>query len=128
MSDAPEPLEAVALGFVLRVRNLRACTEFYTKALELPVRFREDRKVCLRLGHAYLMLIADDAPPAPSGNPILRLSVRDVAVTAGRLSMRDVPVDLSHDETGMIAVFRDPEGNPCELRKAETGFLDKDTG
>ncbi len=124
VTDWPEPLEAVALGFVLRVLNFRACTAFYSEALEMPILFREERKVCLRLGHAYLMLIADTSPPDPSGNPILRLSVPDVAVTAGRLSMRNVPVDLAHTEAGLIATFRDPDGNPCELRKAEDGFLE----
>ena len=122
MNEPREPFDIKGFGFVLRTSHLRESVEFYSDTLDLPVWFRGEDRVCLRMGDAYLMLEAGAATGAVITPPVLQFSVADVTVAAGQLSMRGVRVELKSTKAGMRATFQDPDGNICELIQADEGF------
>ena len=122
LSEPRDPFDIKSFGFVVKTAHLRESVEFYSETLDLPVWFRGEDRVCLRMGDAYLMLEEGTEPNNAFTPPVLQFSVADVTIAAGQLSMRGVRVELKSGDKGIQATFQDPDGNICELIQADEGF------
>lgn len=115
-------------GVVLFVENYAECVSFYRDRLGLRLLKDQGDVTILGFGAGYLMI--ERAPgvarpaKARSENPtVLRFNVADVDAEAARLRATGIEIDVGHYEWGVIAPFRDPDGNLCELRNHFDGFF-----
>ena len=110
-------------GIILYVHHYQACLRFYKDLLELPILFDTPNLTCFEFGHAYLMVERQDANDPPLGFPnptfCLRFNVPDVKRVRDRLVARGVAVDYQEHTWGIIAKFRDPEGNLIGIKDEE---------
>ena len=112
-------------GIILHTERYEDCVRFYRDVIGLPVEFEKDEPeqilTCLALGEAYLMIeiggLARDTVKSRQENPItIRLNVANVDAAADYLRRRGVEVSIIKFAWGTIGRFRDPDGNPCQLR------------
>lgn len=122
-------INALRTGQVLYVRNYEACLDFYGNKLRLPVHFANEALTCYDLSGTYLMVEREDRPEylaLPADHPktftCLRLNVADVKVAAQAISARGIDVDYQEHSWGIVAKFKDPDGNLIAF-KDEAGFL-----
>jgi len=116
-------------GQILYVRNYEACLDFYGDKLQLPVHFANEALTCYDFYGTYLMVEREDREDyleLPADQPktftCLRLNVSDVKAAADELIARGVEADYQEHDWGVVAKFRDPDGNLLAL-KDETGFV-----
>lgn len=118
-------MQFARLGLILLTKNYKACVDFYTKTLGLPVMYEKDEPgstlTCCDFGGAYLMIETDGPEPAVmksiEQNPTkLRFNVADVEATAVALRQKGVAIEVETYPWGTIANFTDPDGNLCSLR------------
>ncbi|MFT5999621.1 MAG: lactoylglutathione lyase [Neolewinella sp.] len=122
-------INALRTGQVLYVRNYEACLGFYGKKLQLPVHFANEALTCYNLFGTYLMVEREDRTEyltLPQDHQrmftCLRFNVNDVKAAADELIARGVDADYQEHAWGIVAKFRDPDGNLIAL-KDEAGFV-----
>lgn len=112
-------------GIILFVENYDACVAFYRATLELPLIKDQGDLVILGFGDGYLMVEREGVAlphKTRAENPtVLRFNVADVEASAGLLRNRGVDVEVKTFAWGTVGQFRDPDGNPCELRNHYDG-------
>lgn len=123
-------MEFTRAGIILFTEHYAACVAFYRDTLTLPVMFALDSPdstlTCLDLGGAYLM-IEPGGRSNPEGKGLaetsvkLRLNVEDLDAALATLTAKGVAIERLDFPWGSVANFRDPDGNPCQLR-SERGF------
>jgi lactoylglutathione lyase len=118
-------LDIERTGLILHTERYQDCVRFYRNVIGLQIEFEKDEPeqvlTCLRLGDGYLMIElggwAKDAVKSRHENPVtVRLNVTDVHAAADILRSQGVEVAVSEFGWGTIGRFRDPDGNPCQLR------------
>jgi len=115
-------------GLVLFVEHYARCVAFYRDVLGLPLLKDQGDVTILGFGAAYLMIetapgIARSAKSRAENPAVLRFNVANVDAMAERLRAHGVEIAVAHHDWGVIAPFRDPDGNPCELRNHFDGFF-----
>jgi lactoylglutathione lyase len=117
-------------GLVLPVADYAGCVAFYRDVLELPVLFALDRDDSVLTGFdlagAYLLVepggIAKTPETFPDDTQIrLRFNVADLDAAIAELRGKGVAVERLDHSWGSVGLFRDPDGNLCQLRD-EVGF------
>ena len=117
-------------GFVLPVADYAACVAFYRDVLDLPVLFAHDRADSVLTGFdlagAYLLVEPDGIAKTPETFPDdaqvrLRFNVADLDAAIAELRDKGVAVERLDHSWGSVGLFRDPDGNLCQLR-GEAGF------
>ncbi len=110
-------------GFLLRVENYEACVEFYSKILELPVRYQKPGMTNFQFGGSYLLL-EKAWEPSPTeirerDNPpfILRINVVDLVAANEKVKSKGIKTHIFFSDWGDVANFRDPGGNLVEFCK-----------
>ncbi len=119
-------MEIERTGLILCTERYEACVRFYRDVLGLARLFETDELTCFDFGGSYLMVeregVARPAGKSKAENPTcLRFNVKDVRGCAQLLRDRGIDVHYQEYSWGVIARFRDPDGNLCALRD-ETGF------
>lgn len=115
-------------GIVLFLDDYAGGVAFYRDTMGLPVIEDYGDVTILGFGSAYLMLEreAGIGRPAKSRaeNPaVLRFNVADVDAMAEILGRRGVAIEVARYDWGIVGRFRDPDGNPCELRNHYDGVF-----
>lgn len=115
-------------GIVLFVERYAECVRFYRDIIGLPLLKDQGDVTILSFGAAYLMIetapgIARPAKSRAENPSVLRFNVEDVDAVAARLRSHGVEIAVAHHDWGIIAPFRDPDGNLCELRNHHDGFF-----
>jgi lactoylglutathione lyase len=118
MSGSSAP--SVHTGVILKTERFDACVRFYHDLLGLPLWWEKPDLCCLRFGSGYLMVerkgVATDSLKSVLQNPtVLRFHVPDIETAADALRQQEVAVEILRFDWGVIGVFADPDGNPCEL-------------
>ena len=117
-------------GFVLPVADYAGCVAFYRDVLELPVLFQIDRADSVLTGFdlagAYLLVEPGGVAKSPETFPDdaqvrLRFNVADLDAAIAELRGKGVAVERLDHAWGSVGLFRDPDGNLCQLR-GEAGF------
>ncbi len=117
-------------GFVLPVADYAGCVAFYRDVLDLPVLFALDRADSVLTGFdlagAYLLAepggIAKTPETCPDDAQVrLRFNVRELDAATAELRGKGVAVERLDHDWGSVGLFRDPDGNLCQLRD-ERGF------
>lgn len=117
-------------GFVLPVADYARGVAFYRDILELPVLFQVDRPDSLLTGFdlagAYLLVEPGGVAKTPETFPDdaqvrLRFNVADLDAAIAELRGKGVSVARLDHSWGSVGLFRDPDGNLCQLR-GEAGF------
>jgi len=99
------------------VRDLDKAVTFYTHALGLPLQSR-DTVARLDVDGVLLELVptSDETKVQGGGNARLCFAVEDLNKATAQLRERQVPVDpVQVVENGLLAPFRDPDGNELVL-------------
>jgi len=115
-------------GVVLFLDDYAAGVAFYRDSLGLPVQADYSDVTILGFGSGYLMLEREPGIGRPAKsraeNPaVLRFNVADVDRTAEMLRGRGIEIVVSRYDWGIVGRFRDPDGNPCELRNHYDGVF-----
>lgn len=115
-------------GVVLFLDDHAAGVAFYRDTLKLPVIEDYADVVILGFGGGYLMLereagIARGEKSRAENPAVLRFNVADVDAMAAALRLRGVEIAVSRYDWGIVGRFRDPDGNPCELRNHYDGVF-----
>jgi lactoylglutathione lyase len=118
-------VDYVRTGVILFVERYADCVAFYRDVLELPVAFEIDRPGSRLTGFdysgAYLML-EEGGWARPGGKSIedtqarLRFNVADLDAAIAELRAKGVVLERVDHDWGSVALFHDPDGNPCQLR------------
>ena len=117
-------------GLVLPVADYTGCVAFYRDVLDLPVLFQLDRAdsvlTAFDLAGAYLLVEPGGIAKTPETFPDdaqvrLRFNVADLDAAIAELRGKGVTVDRLDRAWGSVGLFRDPDGNLCQLRD-EAGF------
>jgi lactoylglutathione lyase len=117
-------------GFVLPVQNYPGCVAFYRDTLELSVLFELDEPDSVLTGFdlqgAYLLVEPGGVAKTPETFPDdaqvrLRFNVADLDAALAELRGKGVAVERLDHSWGAIGLFRDPDGNLCQLR-SDRGF------
>ena len=116
-------------GLVLHTERYEDCVAFYRDVVGLKIEFRKNEPgqvlTIFDFGSAYLMLEEDGFASAQTKtkreNPVtLRFNVSDLAPIVSGLRGHGVEVRVERFDWGAIADFRDPDGNRCQLREANS--------
>lgn len=114
-------------GIILFVEHYDAAVHFYRHILELPLLKDQGDLVILGFGDGYLMVeregVAAEMKSRAQNPMVLRFNVADVEASAAMLRDRGVAVSVEAFPWGTVGKFRDPDGNPCELRNHYDGFF-----
>jgi lactoylglutathione lyase len=108
---------------LLRTENYEQCVEFYSKVLELPVRYQKPELTNFQFGGSYLLL-EKAWEPSPREirerkNPpfLLRINVEDVEAAVRKVRAKGIEVHHASYDWGEVGNFRDPGGNLVEFCK-----------
>lgn len=110
-------------GVILFVEHYPECVAFYRDLLGLEVEYEKEGLTRFSFGGAYLMLESTRSS-APGDrelneNPaVVRFDVENVLASARHLQERNIPVEVTAFEWGVIGTFHDPDGNCCEFKNA----------
>ncbi len=115
-------MKADETGILLWVKNYQACVDFYSRVLELKIRFQKSYLTTFDFGDSYLLVEKEDPAHGPiqrDGRPpfILRLNVPDVQQATWQLRAKDVEVEFNSHDWGDIGQFHDPDGNILQFCK-----------
>ncbi len=110
-------------GIILYVEHYEQCVRFYSDVLGLRIVWTKDDLTSFEFGSSYLMIeiggVASLAEKSIQQNPtVLRFNVEDIRSAADAIEAKGVAVELLSFEWGDIGVFKDPDGNRCELKNA----------
>jgi lactoylglutathione lyase len=117
-------------GIILFVERYADCVAFYRDVLELPLAFEIDRPGSRLTGFdysgAYLMIeeggwAKDGGKSIAETQARLRFNVADLDAAIAELRAKGVALERADYDWGAVALFHDPDGNPCQLR-GERGF------
>jgi lactoylglutathione lyase len=117
-------------GLVLPVADYAGCVAFYRDVLELPVLFALDQPDSVLTGFdlagTYLLVEPGGIAKTPETLPPeifpedaqirLRFNVADLDGAVAELRGKGVAVERQDHSWGSVGVFRDPDGNICQLR------------
>lgn len=117
-------------GVVLPVEDYDGCVAFYRDVLDLPMLFQIDRPDSVLTGFdlagAYLLVEPGGRAKTPETFPEdaqirLRFNVADLDAAIAELRGKGVKVRRLDHSWGSVGLFRDPDGNLCQLR-SDSGF------
>ena len=116
-------MNVIQHGIILFVEKYVECVDFYRDVLSLQVAYEKESLTCFHFGSAYLMLEdggkCSMAEKSRAQNPtVLRFNVSDLEAAAAELESKCCPVERLSFEWGRIGVFKDPDGNRCEMKNA----------
>tara|TARA_R100000365_G_scaffold1259_2_gene4442 strand:+ start:6701 stop:7087 length:387 start_codon:yes stop_codon:yes gene_type:complete len=125
-----EGITAARFGIILKTERFAACTEFYRDVLSLNLWYQKPHLLCFHFGvDSYLMVerggVSADLRKGAEINPVvLRFDVPDIDRAANRIAELGIAVEVLRLEWGTIAIFSDPDGNPCEFKNADDPYFD----
>lgn len=123
-------IAATRFGVILKTENFDECTEFYRNVLSLKLWYQKPDLFCFHFGaDSYLMVerggVKSGLRKGAETNPVvLRFDVPDVDRAANRLVELGIEVEVLRFEWGTIAIFSDPDGNPCEFKNADDPYFE----
>lgn len=112
-------------GFILYTINYEACLHFYGSVLGLKVLYQKESLTCFDFNGSYLMVEIDDETDkveslAPTRDrTCIRLNVDNVKEACKILDDNNIPYNYGEYDWGIIAKFRDPDGNLIGFRSAQ---------
>ena len=116
-------------GLILFTENYDECVAFYRDALSLPVLEVLDNEhsklTKFRYGADTYLMIETEGTARPGGKSLdensvwLRFNVADVETAAAELEAKGVEVSIRREVWGILADFKDPDGNLCSLRQED---------
>lgn len=112
-------------GIILKTENFAECVEFYRDVLSLKEWYQKPDLFCFHFGaDNYLMVerggVRSSHRKGTDANPVvMRFDVPDVGLAAERIAVLGIDVEVLRFEWGTIAIFADPDGNPCEFKNAD---------
>jgi lactoylglutathione lyase len=114
------PIPTAHHGVILKTERFDECVRFYHEIMGLPLWWEKPGLSCLRFGAGYLMVeglgVAASGAKTVAQNPtVLRFHVQDITAASDSLRGSGVAVEVLRFDWGVIGVFVDPDGNPCEL-------------
>ena len=118
-------MEVQKSGFILYTINYKECVIFYEHVLKLNVLYRKKELTCFDFFGSYLMVEIDDATDLKEPSIVkrdkicLRINVKDVKKACEILDINDIPYNYKEFDWGVIAKFRDPDGNLIGFRSAK---------
>jgi len=125
-----EETTAARFGIILKTENFSECVKFYQDVLSLKLWYQKPDLFCFHFGvDSYLMVerggMGSGQRKGTEANPVvLRLDVPDVDRAADRIAELGIDVEVLRFEWGTIAIFADPDGNPCEFKNANDPYFD----
>lgn len=118
-------MEILKSGFILYTINYKECVFFYENILKLDVLYRKDSLTCFDFNGSYLMVEIDDESNltepsiAKRDKTCLRMNVKNVKKACEILDKNAIPYDYHEFDWGIIAKFRDPDGNLIGFRSTQ---------
>lgn len=125
-----EEITATRFGIILKTEKFDECTEFYRDVLSLKLWYQKPDLFCFHFGaDSYLMVerggVTSGLRKGAETNPVvLRFDVPDVDLAADRIAELGIDVEVLRFEWGTIAIFSDPDGNPCEFKNADDPYFE----
>lgn len=125
-----EEANPARFGIILKTENFAECVKFYRDVLSLGVWYQKPDLLCFHFGaESYLMVerggVGSSQRKGSEANPVvLRFDVPDVDCAAERIAGLGVDVEVLRFEWGTIAIFSDPDGNPCEFKNADDPYFE----
>ena len=110
-------------GIIIFTEHYQKCVVFYRDLLGLEIIFKNDSLTCFDFGGAYFMVesngISKTIEKTRAENPtVIRFNVENVETTANELQTQNIDVSVTKYSWGTIGVFKDPDGNRCQLKDA----------
>ena len=107
-------------GVILKTERFEDCVRFYRDLMGLALWWEKPGLSCLRFASGYFMVerlgVAAQGAKAVAQNPtVLRFHVPNIEVAAVALRGAGISAEVLRYDWGVICVFADPDGNPCEL-------------
>ncbi|WP_323788369.1 VOC family protein [Psychroserpens sp.] len=113
-------------GHILYVNNYEECIEFYGQSLKLPVLFKNEDLTCFDFYGTYLMVEKEDRQDYLNDHSeirtysCIRLNVDDVKQHSDKLKSQNIAVDYQEHKWGIVAKFKDPDGNLIAFKDEES--------
>lgn len=123
-------MEIVNTGFILYTIKYEACISFYKDILGLNVLYTKGKLTCFDFHGSYLMIEFDDeiehSLPSKStrDRTCIRLNVSNVKNACKALDLYNIEYTYQEFDWGIIAKFRDPDGNLIGFRSSKEHLLD----
>ncbi|QYO76279.1 VOC family protein [Devosia salina] len=117
-------------GIILKTEKIAECVKFYQDVLSLKLWYQKPDLFCFHFGaDSYLMVerggVTSGLRKGAETNPVvLRFDVPDVDRAADRIAGLGIDVEVLRFEWGTIAIFSDPDGNPCEFKNADDPYFE----
>ncbi|NNF22219.1 MAG: glyoxalase/bleomycin resistance/dioxygenase family protein [Saprospiraceae bacterium] len=118
-------MEINQTGIILYTVNYLDCIKFYNHIMGLEILYKKESLTCFDFLGSYLMIEIDDEfnkteTLAPVRDRLcLRMNVPDVKEACKALDKHNIPYSYGEYEWGIIAKFRDPDGNLLGFRSAK---------
>ena len=111
---------------ILYVKNYEACIVFYGQSLKLPVLFKNEELTCFDFFGTYLMIEKEDRAEylldtsKNKNYSCIRINVKDVKTHSENLKNQNIAVDYQEHHWGIVAKFKDPDGNLLAFKDEES--------
>ena len=121
-------------GFILYTINYEKCIQFYEEILGLKILYKKATLTCFDFYGSYLMVEIDDTTKITESSipnrdkTCIRINVANVKTACELLDANSIDYDYSEHDWGIIAKFRDPDGNLIGFRSAIEFQQDIDYG
>ncbi|MBU1305193.1 MAG: VOC family protein [Alphaproteobacteria bacterium] len=125
-----EDITVARFGIILKTENFAGCIEFYRNVLSLKLWYQKQDLFCFHFGaDSYLLVeqggVGSSLRKGTETNPVvLRFDVADVDRAADRVAEFGIEVEVLRFDWGTIAIFSDPDGNPCEFKNADDPYFE----
>ncbi|PHS67144.1 MAG: glyoxalase [Flavobacterium sp.] len=112
-------------GIILYVNKYKKCLSFYKDILELEVLFDTIDLTCFNFFGSYLMIEKEDrneyliSKEEKKNYSCLRLNIQNVKEVSDKLKNKNIEVDYQEHDWGIVAKFKDPDGNLIAFKDSE---------
>ena len=113
-------------GLILYVKAYKKCISFYAEILNLSILFQNEDLTCFDFFGTYLMVEKEDrteyleAISEVKNHSCLRINVDDVKAISEKLKQKNIKVDYQEHTWGIVAKFKDPDGNLIAFKDEES--------
>ncbi len=113
-------------GIIFYVNEYKKCISFYKEILELKILFKTEELTCFDFYGNYLMIEKEDRveylekiQQEKRNHSCLRINVQNVKEVSDKLIKRNVTIDYQEHNWGIVAKFKDPDGNLIAFKDSE---------